>query len=101
MADVACLGILVADIVGTPIDALPRRGTLALIERIELHTGGCAANTAVSLARVGVPTAVLGKVGADGFGDYVAGEMERRGLDTRGLVREPDAATSATIVVVH
>lgn len=101
MAEVACLGILVADVVGTPIDALPRRGTLALVERIELHTGGCAANTAVALARIGVSTAVLGKVGADGLGDYVAGAMQSHGIDTRGLLRDPAAATAATMVVVH
>jgi len=101
MADVACLGILVADIVGTPVDALPRRGTLALLERIELHTGGCAANAAVALARLGVSTAVLGKVGADDLGDYVVGALLQAGLDTRGLLRDPGAATSASLVAVH
>lgn len=100
-ADVACLGILVADTVGKPIDALPEKGGLALVERIELHTGGCAANTGVALVKLGVSTAVLGKVGTDGFGEYVAGAMERQGLDTRGLVRDPASATAATIVVVH
>jgi sugar/nucleoside kinase (ribokinase family) len=101
MADVACLGLLVADTVGKPIDALPRKGTLALVERIELHTGGCAANTAVALAKIGAETAVLGKVGADGFGDYLAGALLGHGLDTRGLVRDPSSPTSATMVVVH
>ena len=101
MIDVACLGILVADTVGKPIDALPARGTLALVERIELHTGGCAANTGVALAKLGVRVGVLGKVGTDGFGDHVTGYLVREGVDTRGLVRDPAAATAATMVVVH
>ena len=101
MAEIACLGLLVADIVGRPIDALPKRGTLELVERIELHTGGCAANTAVTLAKIGVSTAILGKVGQDGFGDYLAAAMAAHGLETRGLRRDPDAATAATMVVVH
>lgn len=99
--DVACLGLLVADTVGTAIDALPPKGTLALIDRIELHVGGCAANTAVGLARLGVPTAVLGKVGADGFGDHLVGALEKQGVETRGVRRDPSVATAATIVTVH
>jgi len=63
MARVVCLGLLVADVVGRPIEAFPPRGTLAPVERIELRAGGCAANTDIALARLGVPTAVLGKAG--------------------------------------
>ena len=40
MADVVCVGILVADIVGQPIDTYPERGKLALVPRMELHPGG-------------------------------------------------------------
>src|SRR5438045_3565160 len=67
--DVVCLGILVADVVCRPVDELPARGTLGLAAEIELHGGGCALNTASALARLGLRTAVAGKVGADRFGD--------------------------------
>ena len=39
---------------------------LGLVEQMSLHVGGCAANTGIDLAKLGVDTAVLGKVGADG-----------------------------------
>ena len=54
---IVCLGILVADVVAKPIDALPQRGTLELIERVELHIGGNAANSATLLefSPLGVP----------------------------------------------
>lgn len=100
MPDVACLGILVADLLGRPIDSLPPRGRLGLVEQMTLHIGGCAANTGIDLARLGVSTAVLGKVGADGLGDFVVHTLERSGLDTRGVVRDADATTSATMVLV-
>jgi sugar/nucleoside kinase (ribokinase family) len=100
MAEVACLGILVADVVAKPVERLPERGKLSLVERMELHVGGCAANTSLALQRIGVETAILGKVGADGFGDFVRNRMEEAGIDTRGLFREPSAATSATMVMV-
>jgi len=101
MPDVACLGLLVADTVGTPIDNLPARGTLALIDRIELHVGGNAANTSVDLAKLGVSVATLGKVGNDGFGDFMIGSLTKHGVDTHGIVRSDDAPTAATIVTVH
>jgi len=101
MPDVACLGLLVADTVGTPIDNLPARGTLALIDRIELHVGGNAANTSVALAKLGVSVATLGKVGNDGFGDFMIGALTKHGVDTRGVVCSDAAPTAATIVTVH
>lgn len=102
MPDIACLGLLVADTVGRPIDALPPRGTLGLIERIELHVGGCAANTALSLAKIGISTALLGKVGRDGFGDYLTDALSRGGVDVTGVARDVDGVpTAATIVAVH
>lgn len=100
MTQVACLGIFVADVVGKPIDALPPRGALAAVDRMELHAGGCAANTAITLARLGITTSVLGKIGADGFGDFLARTLVTNGVDTQGLVCDADAATSATMVMV-
>lgn len=100
MTQVVCLGILVADVVGKPIEALPPKGTLAAVERMELHVGGCAANTGVGLAKLGVATAVIGKVGRDGFGDFLVGALERSGVDRSGVVRDAESATSATMVAV-
>ena len=101
MSQVCCLGILVADVVGKTIEAFPPTGTLAAVDRIELHVGGCAANTSVALAKLGVETSILGKVGDDGFGQFLAGTLERHGVDTRGLIRDSCAATSATMVAVN
>ena len=101
MADVVCLGILVADVVGKPVETLPERGKLSLVDRMELHTGGNAANTGIGLAKIGIETAVIGKVGDDGFGDFMVGRLNKNGIDTRGVVRDKQAATSATMVMVH
>jgi sugar/nucleoside kinase (ribokinase family) len=101
MADVTCLGILVADVVGKPVDILPERGKLTLVDRMELHTGGCATNTGIALAKIGVDTAVIGKVGDDGFGDFMVSELVRHGIDPSGIARDSSAATSATMVMVH
>ncbi|HET6382940.1 MAG TPA: carbohydrate kinase family protein [Armatimonadota bacterium] len=101
MPDVVCVGILVADVVGKPIDRLPDRGKLQLAAQMEMHSGGCAANTAVALAKIGVSTGIVGMVGHDGFGDFLIGAMERHGLDAAGVARSDRANTSATMVLVH
>jgi len=99
--EVTCVGILVADVVGKPIDTLPGRGRLALVDRMELHSGGCAANTGVALAKLGVRTAIIGKVGDDGFGDFLVRRFEKHGIDAGGVARDTETATSATMVLVH
>ena len=49
--DVICVGILVVDAVGRTIDKFPEHGKLALFDRLELHNGGCAMNTAIALGK--------------------------------------------------
>jgi sugar/nucleoside kinase (ribokinase family) len=65
-----------------------------------LHIGGCAANTGIDLARLGVGTVVLGKVGNDGLGDYVLRTLGSCGVDTRGVVRDASVGTSASMVLI-
>lgn len=100
MTQIVCLGILVADVVGKPIDAFPPKGTLAAVERMELHAGGCAANTAIGLGKLGVGVGIQGKIGRDGFGEFLMGTLARANVDATQLSQTNDAATSATMVAV-
>lgn len=45
--------------------------------------GGSAANTISGLARLGVPTGYIGKIGHDPYGEFFAGEMSRHGTEAR------------------
>lgn len=98
--DVVCLGILVADVIARPVDALPTAGTLDLLDEIRLHGGGCALNTATVLSRFGLQASVVGKVGTDAFGDFVLGLLADRGIDARGVLRDSTVPTSSTVVLV-
>jgi sugar/nucleoside kinase (ribokinase family) len=98
--DVVCLGILVADVIARPVDALPPAGTLELLDEITLHGGGCALNTATALARFGLRPSVVGKVGDDAFGDFVVGLLAERGIDSAGVLRDDEVPTSSTVVLV-
>ena len=101
MPDVTCLGILVADLVGKPVDEYPGRGKLVLVDQLELHSGGCAANTSVALAKIGISTGIIGKVGRDGLGDFMIGVLGKYGISAANVVRDPNIGTSGTMVMVH
>jgi len=98
--DVCCLGILVADVFGSPIDEIPPKGSLRLFDRMELHIGGCAANAAIAMAKLGLETSVVGKVGADVFGGFVTGTLRGHGIEPGGVVVDPQASTAFTFVIV-
>jgi len=101
MPEVICLGILVADVIARPVKKIPERGKLELVESMELHTGGCAANTGIALTKLGVKVGVIGKVGEDGFGDFIVHRLEQQGIDIRGIKRDRTTHTSATMALVQ
>lgn len=95
---VLCAGIIVADAIASPVDEPPERGRLALVDSVELHTGGCALSTASALARLGVRAALCGCVGDDLFGGVLVREAAARGLDIDD-VRVGAELTSASVVL--
>jgi len=97
--DVVCVGILVADIIASPVDAIPAAGQVKLTDRFLLNVGGCAANTAVDLSRLGKRVKVLGKVGDDLFGDFIVRDLQRSGVDSSGLSRSAKHPTSGTFIL--
>jgi sugar/nucleoside kinase (ribokinase family) len=97
--EVLCAGIVVADHVCTPISHVPAAGELVLAERLLLTLGGCAANAAVDLSKMGVGAAVVGRVGGDVFGRVVAEMLRDHGVDVSALRVSPEADTSQTLIV--
>ncbi|MFT3882036.1 MAG: carbohydrate kinase family protein [Gemmatales bacterium] len=98
--EVLCVGIIVADHVCTPIDHVPAAGELVLAEGMLLTSGGCAANTAVDLAKMGIQTSIVGRVGDDLFGNIVREMLTRDSVETSGIINTPGADTSQTLIVI-
>jgi len=100
MSEVVTAGIIVADILAQPIDRYPERGKLVLFDRLELHVGGCAANTANALGKLGRSVSVIGRVGKDAFGDHCLAEIRAADVDASHVKRSADAPTSTTFVAI-
>ncbi len=99
MPDVLCAGIIVADHVCQPISHLPAAGELVMTDGMLLTIGGCAANAAVDLAKMGVSVAVAGRVGADVFGRVVTEMLRDSGVDVSAIQSTPGYDTSQTLIV--
>ena len=97
--DCLCVGIIVADHSCTPIAEVPAAGHLQMADRLHLSTGGCAANVAVDLAKLDLRVAVVGRVGDDVLGRFVAESLTASGVDTRHLVETAKTETSGTLIV--
>jgi fructokinase len=76
---ILCLGEAVIDLVAT------EPGPLAKATLLEKSAGGAPANVAVGLARLGIPTAFIGKLGDDAFGHYLASLLSQQGADISGV----------------
>src|SRR5215213_11188528 len=63
---------------------------LAEVRTFSKSLGGSATNVAVAAARLGHRTAVITKVGDDGFGPYVRDALEGFGVDSRWVGTDPD-----------
>jgi sugar/nucleoside kinase (ribokinase family) len=96
---VVCLGILVADIFVPPLERLPAAGELISTGDFLVQPGGCAANVALDLVALGVPSAVCGRVGDDPFGELLIRDLAARGVGTDGVLRTAGHRTSSTVIL--
>lgn len=59
--------------------------------------GGSPYNTAIAVARLGVPSAFLGRVSTDFFGDQLVEGLRTNGVSTQFLARGPEPSTLAFV----
>ncbi|MEY8389360.1 carbohydrate kinase [Oscillospiraceae bacterium 38-13] len=93
MLDVTALGELLIDFTYQSADE-------SGYPTMAAHPGGAPANFLAALAKLGSRTALLGKVGADAFGDMLIGTLERAGIGTRGVIRSADVFTTLAFVTL-
>ena len=99
MSKVACVGILVADVMTKPVDEVPAKGLLSQVDAIELYSGGNAMTAAVNMRKMGVDSAIVGKVGDDMFGRFLEEKMADMGVNTKGLKKDDKTQTSVSVVL--
>ena len=65
------------------------------------YVGGSPANTAIAAARLGLKAALLTRVGADHMGRFIREELEREGVDVRGVHADPARLTALVVLGIR
>ncbi|WP_029076269.1 bifunctional 5-dehydro-2-deoxygluconokinase/5-dehydro-2-deoxyphosphogluconate aldolase [Kaistia adipata] len=63
--------------------------------------GGCPSNIAIGTARLGLKSAVITRVGDEQMGRFIREQMQREGVDTRGIATDPDRLTALVLLAVE
>lgn len=78
---VVCIGAITLDLIAATHQPIEDDARVIASEAV-LGSGGPATTAAVTLARLGIPTAFVGTVGNDDAGEFVRGELDREGIET-------------------
>ena len=91
--DVICVGEALVDFLpeekGEPVHR---------VMRWRRCSGGSLANVAVGLARLGAQSGLVGVVGADEFGEFLAESLASEGVDVSHLRRTPEGKTGLVFI---
>jgi sugar/nucleoside kinase (ribokinase family) len=84
------------------IDMVATKQNVSLFDApsFEPKPGGAPANVAVGAARLGKRVAFVGKVGKDDFGRGLRALLEGEGIDTSGLLDDPERLTTLALVAL-
>lgn len=97
--DVVGLGLNSIDLLGVVPEYPPPNTKQRLLRHARLP-GGQVATAMVTCARLGLRAKYLGKVGSDEFGRLAIESLVQEGVDTSGIIVEPDATTQFAFILI-
>lgn len=97
---ILCVGMMVCDVLISPVpqDVLSRDSVS--ISKPVTACGGDALNVAVGLAKLGMDTAIVGRLAEDASGAFIRSACAAVGLDTSGVVIDRECATATTYALI-
>ena len=96
MPKVLCIGELLIDFVSTTVDV-----TLVEAPGFAKAAGGATANVAVGLAKLGVDSGFIGKIGDEPFGDFLRQTLKQTSVDTTHLISEAESRTTLAFIATR
>ncbi|MCX5660714.1 MAG: carbohydrate kinase family protein [Planctomycetota bacterium] len=101
--DCVVCGSCVVDLLCRPVSLTEPigRGVLHHVEPIMIVGGGITSNSGVTLARLGLKTAILSYVGNDAWAPVIRNLYRGEGIDDSPLLTHPTGATSSTVVTIE
>src|SRR5882672_2933185 len=96
---VLCAGIAVEDFI-FKVERFPLPGEKAQASALIATAGGCAANAAVAVARLGGEARFSGPIGTDDASARFLAGLARSGVDTGGVMRVEGASISVSGIFI-
>jgi ribokinase len=78
-----------------------QRGETVLAQRFETLPGGKGSNAAIACARQGAKTAVIARIGDDGFGAMATGLWRTEGIDVSQVVVAPGERSGVAQILIY
>ena len=93
MYDVVALGELLIDFAPVSTDE-------AGYPTLKAQPGGAPGNFLAALQKYGCTTALMGKVGEDAFGNLLVNTLDKLGISTKGILKDPAVFTTLAFVTL-
>lgn len=96
---IAVVGSINMDLVAT-VEALPRQGETVTGTSFRQMPGGKGANQAVAAAKMGATVTMVGRIGADTFGDTLLTNLAANRVETARVLRDDRHPTGVALITV-
>lgn len=93
------IGDIFADLT-TQIQCYPNNGEATYGTPLKRYGGGTAGNVAAGLGVLEMPTSIVCRLGDDENGQFLKHDMANYGVDTNGIVLDPNSSTGVVIITV-
>lgn len=94
--DVITIGRSSVDLYGAQIG-----GRLEDMASFNKYIGGSPTNIAAGTARLGLKSALITRVGDEHMGRFIIEELQKEGVDTRGIVTDPERLTALVLLGIR
>jgi sugar/nucleoside kinase (ribokinase family) len=98
--DVICMGMALVDSIIQGFDPEPVSASGYRAKSGVLSVGGEAVNEAVACARLGLKTGIVCALGEDPAGELILSSLQKGGVDTSGILRDPSRQTPISTIFV-
>ena len=96
---VITVGDVFVDCLMSGLSRMPQLGEEVYGDDFALAVGGDPALYAINLARLGLDTAVIARLGEDFFSDFIIRNLHEGGVDTRFVIRDRQAQANITFAL--
>jgi 5-dehydro-2-deoxygluconokinase len=94
--DLVTIGRVSVDLYGEQVG-----GRLEDVSTFAKAVGGCPANIAIGVARLGLKSGLITRVGDEPMGRFVLEQLQREGVNTLGVTTDPQRLTSLVLLGIR